>query len=457
MKRTALVDLLIAIAFATLLLIEPAGAADSLAINNAASAEAPHSVIPPTLFGMHVHMRPTRPQPWPPVPVGTFRFADTVAGWFRLNPAEGKYDWTLLDEELEDLKSHNVDDVLFTFHSTPAWASSGPHHRCAHGGLAQLREGANINTRLGSCDPPNDLNPDGSGTDQHWKDFVSALATHNLNSKAAHIKYWEVWNEPHNDFFWDGTDAQMVRMARDAYTIIKSIDPEALILSPSVGMHPRIGAAWMDSYLAAGGGQYADIIAFHGYVHALRSGRYPSASDPVQPLSDFRKMLARHGQDSKPLWDTEASWGNASNMDFTDEEQQSAFLAQFYLLHWSLGVPRLYWFAWNDGAVGTLWIPDPGDRSAPGTLTKAAGAYAQVYKWLVGAALMKPCSEDGGVWTCSLREADGHEAEIVWSAEGEKQFNPKTSLKKMRDLDGNVNSVQGAIKIREKPILIEAP
>lgn len=447
-RRAAVAAFLGAIIFASLLHVRSVAARAARA-TIATSPNEISSAIPPTLFGMHVHMRPMRPQPFPTVAIGTFRFADTVVGWDKMNPAEGTYDWRWFDKEMADLKSHNIEDILFTFHSTPTWASSGPQHRCAHGRLAELAEGNSINAMLGSCDPPNDLHPDGSGSDQHWIDFISALATHNKQSNAARVKYWEVWNEPHNDFFWSGTHAQMVRMARDAYTTIKHIDPEAVILSPSVGTNPRIGMRWMEGYLSAGGGQYADVIAFHGYLQST------SALDFGPRVANFRRMLSVYGQDAKPLWDTEASWGNAEALGL-NEEQQAAFIAQFYLLHWSVGIPRLYWFAWNDGNTGTLWTPDRDSPSGPGTLTRAGQAYLTVYHWLVGATLSKPCSPEGETWTCILKKEDGSEAQVVWSAGGEKQYIPKPSMKKMRDLDGNVASVTGAIRLRELPVLLAA-
>ena len=449
MMRTVVSALLVAIAAALVMGARRMDAAPAAISAVSSASESAGSPIPPTLFGMHVHMRPMRPQPWPNAPFGTFRFADSVVGWDKMNPAEGRYDWRLFDREMAELKEHNVDDVLFTFHSTPTWASSAPTHRCAHGRLLALPMGNNINAALGMCDAPNDVRPDGSGSDQHWIDFITALATHNKEGKGARVKYWEIWNEPHNDFFWSGTDAQMVRMARDAYTTIKRIDPDAIILSPSVGTNPRIGMRWMEGYLSAGGGDYADVIAFHGYLQST------SSTDFVPRVENFRKMLAHFKQEGKPLWDTEASWGNAQNLGL-NEEQETAFVVQFYLLHWSMGVPRLYWFAWNDGNTGTLWIPDRDNPSAPGTLTRAGQAYIAAYKWLVGATLVKPCSSEGGTWICSLKEKDGRDAQVVWSSGGEKQYSPKLSFKKVRDLDGNETPAAGAVRVRELPVLLEA-
>ena len=97
----------------------------------------------------------------------------------------------------------------------------------------------------GQCDPPSDLKPDGSGSDQSWKDFVSAIVTHNKNSVDAHIRYWEIWNEPHTPNQWKGTNAQLIRMAEDARRIILGVDPNAIIVSPSSDMKTPKQQDWM--------------------------------------------------------------------------------------------------------------------------------------------------------------------------------------------------------------------
>jgi hypothetical protein len=338
-----------------------------------------------------------------------------------------------------------VDDVIYSFTKGPAWASSQPNAECEKPNWAR-NKGWHPDTR-GSCAAPADLNSDGSGTDKHWKDFVTAIASHAKNGDGAHIRYWEIWNEPNHPTFWTGTFAQMARMSRDAATIIKGIDPQALIVSPPVGLNES-GLDWLDGYLAAGGGDSADIIGFHGYVHTGRER--PSATTLIGGVERYRRILAKYGQSSKPLWNTEASWGNAPAMGFDqDQDFQVAFLTQFYLMHWSLGIPRLYWFAWNDFGVGVLWLPESG-------VTKAALAYGELYKWLVGSTMTTPCAKKDGLWICGLKEPSGQEAEVVWSDGGTRAYTPKASLKRMHDLDGNVTPLTGGIKVSPKPVLLEA-
>ncbi len=391
--------------------------------------------VPTTFFGMNVHVWVTQSQPWPAIPFGSFRLWDSATGWAQINTSKGAYDWSQLDRWLDALKAHNINDALYTFGRVPRFATSKPGDQsCAYG--------------PGQCDPPSDVNPDGTGTDQYWKDFVTAIANHAKESRTVRIKYWEVWNEPYLGVFWTGTLPQLVRMAKDAQTIIHGIDPDAIVLSPSAPLHfPKFGD-FLANYLDAGGGNYADAIAFHGYVH-------PSASAFPTYLADIRATLAQHKLDAKPIWDTEASWGNGNNF-LPDEDMQAAFVAQLYLLHWSQGIERLYWYAYNDGAVGKLWIADPVRPSQPGRITKAGIAYQELYGWLVGATLSRPCTQEDSVWTCNLTKADGQAALIVWSPDSERQYTPKASFKKFRDLEGKANAISGPFKIGPKPVLLES-
>ncbi|HXM64779.1 MAG TPA: hypothetical protein VN950_28205 [Terriglobales bacterium] len=397
--------------------------------------------IPATFFGMNVHVWVTQDQPWPAVPFGSFRFWDSATGWAQINTAKDRYDWSQLDKWLIALKARHVDDALYTFGRVPGFASSKPSDQsCAYG--------------PGQCDPPSDLKSDGSGSDQYWKDFVEAIVTHGKNSRTVRIKYWEIWNEPYLPSFWTGSMAQMVRMASDAQSIIHRIDPDAIVLTPPAPLrYPRY-AEFMPNYLAAGGGKYADAIAFHGYVHG-KAGVHPVAADFITYLGELRKVLAQYGQNSKPLWDTEASWGN-EEVYLPDEDMQAAFLAQFYLIHWSQGVERLYWYAYNDGAVGRLWIPDAHNPSRPGRVTKAGIAYTELESWLVGSTMIQPCAPDGSKWTCGITTADGHEAQIVWSPDSEQSYTPKPAFKRMRELDKQTTAVSGPVKIGPKPVLLES-
>jgi hypothetical protein len=295
------------------------------------------------------------PGTWPQVPVHTMRLFDTGTAWYQMNPSEGVYDWHVLDTWLSLGEKHKV-TFLFTLALTPFWASSDKNDLFCH-------------DYPGVCDPPDDLNADGTGTDQHWKDFVSALAQHVGNR----IEYWEVWNEPHQPSYFHGTFAQMVRLAQDARTIIQGTNPNAKMLNGGVQSFARCGQAraWWNGYAAAGGLGLADIIAMHGDVRNIpnQCGVYPVPENYVIAMQHLDAVLAEYGDLNKPVWDTEASWGRTDLDCFNDPDLQASFLARFFLIHLSEGIQRFYWRSWI-GTDGGLYDPTNG-------LNKAGVAYSR--------------------------------------------------------------------------------
>ncbi len=400
------------------------------------------STISRTLFGLNIHALVFQKEPWPAIPFGSLRLWDSATGWAQLNPSKGEYDWGLLDQWLAaaSQRDNQIEDILYTFGRTPQFASSQPGRDCGYG--------------PGQCAAPSDLTADGNGSDQYWKDFVTAIVTHSKNSRTAHIKYWELWNEPYSLNMWAGTVPQMVRMAQDAYSIIKNIDPNAVVVAPCIGINVPAGNKWLnwyDAYLSAGGGNYADIMSVHGYVHY--GGRQPGAQAFLDYYRQAREIMTKHGLAAKPVWDTEASWGETKDNHFENQDDQAAFVAQFYLLQWSQGLQRLYWYAYNGqsaDSIGALWIEDS-DRS--GHLTKAGKAFVQTQEWLVGATFSEPCQQDGSRFVCNLTR-NGHPGQIVWDSAG-SSYSPKGTFAKMSDLDGNTRAASAQVQIGAKPVLLE--
>jgi hypothetical protein len=402
-------------------------------------------------FGLQMNAGIVTQQPWPVVSFGSTRLWNSDTHWADINTADGVYDWSVLDKWLAAAQLHKV-DVLYTFGRTPNWASSNPNDPNCAGGL-------------GVCDPPDDLNPDGSGPDLHWKNFVTALVAHNQSSTGAHIQYWETWNEAYHSRGWNGTTAQMMRLAHDARAIIKAADPAAILLTPSTAFSLD-GRIWLDNYLTAGGGQYADAIAVHGYVQTPHHAWGPE--DFNKYLSLIKTILVKHGQGSKSIWDTEASWGQASKTGPTDLDMQAGYVARFYLLHWSNGIPRFYWYQWNSqDDVGTLWVPDPHNPTGPGTVLKPGIAYGQMFEWVVGASLSSACSNGSGnrsIWTCELSRSGGYQAEAVWDSSmscrhgrcRRSEYRVAAKYKQYRTLDGKTIPITNStVLIGAKPILLE--
>lgn len=368
---------------------------------------------------MHVQHHTT--EPWPTVPFGTLRLWNTKTTWNDLEPSKGTYNWTNLDLYLKLAQQHNV-DVEYTFGYTAAWASSGSNSGCS-----QYPQ---------SCFPPTN--------EQDWKDFVTAVVTH----AAGRIKYWEVWNEANAKNFWIGTPAQMLTMATDAYNIIKAADPTAIVLSPSVSGTPTNEANWLNRYLSIGGGSVMDAVTFHSH-------RVDINNPDVGPngiltfITTIKSVLAAHGLSAKPIWGTETGW-RPQDTNFAADPRSPGYVAREYLMSYSNGVTRLYWYLWDSSTGwGTLWTSTGG--------TNAAGvAYGQVYNWLVGATMSSPCAVVfGTTWSCTFTRPGGYQAQVVWDTLTTTSYTPTSQYTQYRDLAGNVTAISRAVTVGYSPILLE--
>ena len=436
---------------------------------------------PNPFFGMHIHsLAPGTPWPntvVPSVQFGGLRLWDSGTGWAEMNPSVGVCDFSHMDSWLTEAQANNV-DVLYNLGRVPNWASSNKSDSsCAY---------ADISGGDGQCDPPYDLNPDGSGTDDIWIGWVTSV----VSRYKGKIKFYEIWNEWNISLFWTGTPQQLVRMTQDAYCIIEGppaggcnpnstfpsgtkLDPSAQIITPStVGggtSQTSLAAAAknMDIFLnqtQAGGmgpGSFVDIIGFHCYVSTQTVGDYPI---PENVTTVNNAVAAVNGVQGKPLFCTEGGWGNIADEGFSDPDLQAAFLARYYLLQNPLpnstSVSRVYWYAWDTTATDiALWSPTD--------TTPAAIAYGEVYKWISGATQSGACSVNGTVYTCTYTRGS-YQALAVWDSNPDtttcytagtptcSTFPIPSQYKLYRDLSGNETGVPGAtISLSAKPILLE--
>jgi hypothetical protein len=180
----------------------------------------------------------------------------------------------------------------------------------------------------------------------------------------------------------------------------------------------------MQGYLAAGGDQYADGGAYHGYIGSTSAnGAFPMPDDPSAPFGSVPERATSIRRDvfdqsllkGKPMFQTEGSWGNAN---VTDPDTQVAWLARYYLLqaglYESLKLRMAAWFAWDGPPQwGVIDMPSA-DPTNPLVPTAAGQAYSQVYNWLVGSTV-QPCTHNSqNVWKCTMTLSDSSPAEAVW-------------------------------------------
>jgi hypothetical protein len=419
-----------------------------LAMSVQANKEQPSpQVISNSFFGIHVNEDTT---PWPNAEdysFGGYRSLASQVLWSDINTANGVYDWKNLDSWIAKAQAGGQ-DIIYTIYSTPAWASSDPTATCT-------------GVHIGGCYPPRDLKSDGTGTNEHFQNFVTALMNH---VGPGVIKYFEIWNEPNITTEWTGTNAQMLRMASDARTIIKAADPNALLLTPPIGLDYAV-KSWLIPYLQAGGGQYADVIGIHGYVDppgVVCPSNCPVPEAVAQLLADTRTAMAANGQASKPLFDTEGSWGITANM--TDPDLEAQFTARYYLIQVAgtsaaKAFDRFYWYGWDIKTGEWLWDFDTS------TATAAGQAYHQIYTWVIGAALT-PCLSNGTQWACGVsRPGTAYQALAIWDTSQSCSSSVCSTISasvnpmyvQYRDLSGKVTPIanSAAVPVGGEPILLE--
>jgi hypothetical protein len=425
----------------------------------------PLPVVPASFFGLIVHR--DNHFPASTFSFGGFRFWDDLAIWPYIE-APDSFKWKSIDDYLSSLHDANVNTILYTLGTFPPWAAGNSNDK---------QPCDNVQGKIfpHNCDPPPDLNPDGTGTDQTWRNWVAAIATH-VNKldpdKYAHIEYWEPWNEFYRSdtlqpgyhetpISWHGTYAQMVRITQDLNCIVTGriqaittnsnetcdhvlasvgltapVDSSAKVVSPSgCANEGFFSFATEQNYLycndnpptsaycttGRAGADAVDIINIHGYT-----GREP-VERSLQTWANKVKNGLQSQELGKPLILGEGSFGDPAKPGngFTDLQSQASVVARYSLMARSLGVSTEYWYGYEtereavgSGGIGTLVMPDgyQGCNDPNGCILPSGTAWQQTYDWMVGATMSMPCSSQGSVWTCSFTRTNpsGYQAEATW-------------------------------------------
>ena len=373
---------------------------------------------------------------WPNQSYGMQRFWDSPSTqWPDINTASGVFEFTKLDSDLALAYSKGTMEGMYTLARTPPWASANPTD-------SSCNYTTGMGGGLGECDPPSDLNSDGSGSNAIWKAWITAIATH-VNDPTylqthAHIKYWEIWNEPDTKAFFAGSIAQLARFTEDANCIITgrgvihesgngtaipctaaAIDPTAQIVMASAhakGAALKYGQNELycnnspkTSQLPCPNPPNAiaaavDIINFH-MKPGNESGNNCPAPTPCTPESAMQMYVAnirgmlQPAELAKPLWDGEAQYSTTgfSGNYLTDTDLAASFMPRFYLINWTLNISGMAWYT-------------AASQAEP---VAAETSYQQTYNWLVNASLVTPCAASGTVWSCTI-SSSGTQYLIMW-------------------------------------------
>lgn len=338
----------------------------------ATELQTPTAAIPDTYFGLHIHhLDWATPTPWPNMPVPAWRLWDAEVTWPDLEPNRGQWQFARLDRFVALAQQHGT-SLLLPLGMCPSWVA-GPYQ--------------------GNNAAPQNV--------EAWRTFVRTV----VSRYKGRIQAYEIWNEPNLKDFWTGTTDQMLTLTKEASQIIHTVDPKAIVVSPSATAD--FGIPWFEEFLKKGGGQYVDVIGYHFYVAKL-----PEELVPL--IQRVREVISENGLADKPLWNTESGWIAAARVD--SEEVAGGILARAYILAWASGVQRFYWYAWDNQLMGITTYKEVERRVTP-----AGHAYESMQQWLVGAR-MDSCTETAEHnWVCQLSRA-GNKQWLVWNPQGNHKF-----------------------------------
>ncbi len=316
--------------------------------------------------------------------IGAVRLWDTGTAWRDVQPARHTWNWSVLDRAVAKARAHG-DSVLYVLGFAPAWAAKPVPVR--RGETAILR---------GS--PPR--------KDADWVAYVAAVA----KRYKGRIGAYEVWNEANLNGFFGGTIPRMVRLASLANRTIKRIDRHAIVTSPSATVRGATGRRWMRNYARAGGLRWADVINQHLYPHPDAG---PEAA--IDLLRDFRAHMRRVPGGSKAIWNTEINYGlrhlSTHRRVPISADDQVAFVLRTYLLGWTNGLRRVYWYDWSSARfLGVRMTTGSGATTA----ASPGQALLTAERWM-GGRVGKCTSTRRGLYTCLIDYGRGRRGVVHWN------------------------------------------
>ncbi len=224
-----------------------------------------------------------------------FGWGKGYVNWATVETEPGKFRWVDPDNVVKALGDQEV-KILLRVHGTPAWA------RPADSTLTH---------------PASNLADFGN--------FITELATRYKGRVAA----YEIWNEPNLYYEWGNREPDpelYTRLLQTAYTAIKAVDPDALVVSGGLsttgdGSPTAYGdLAFIEGMYRAGAKGYFDALGSHPYPF----GRSPEEVDPwglsLSRVEQQHQVMVEHGDDDTPIWITEFGWVLDSNFNLGDHE-----------------------------------------------------------------------------------------------------------------------------------------
>jgi hypothetical protein len=382
--------------------------------DNAAIPEA-GIVISGTLFGNHpVHGAPDG--------AGTVRLWDTSTSWNQIEKARGVYQWDALDRALAQAEGAGQ-QVLLVLGGTPEWAAVDK---------APGNEFAGPGSSMPMTDPA------------FFEEYIRAV----VSRYGGRIGAYQIWNEGNIKEFWRGTPEFLADLTARAYTIIKPMQPGAIVVAASTG------SRWIKGFTEFYPDYLTALRHLNWPVDAYSVHLYPTAAGTTKDraflLGMMKTALRIANAPDKPIWETEINYGitnpgSGETARAIPEAEIAGYVSRTYLDSLRYGIERSYWYAWTPD-YRLLGIPMW--NGYPATI-----AYRAMRDWVVGARF-SGCFTTGAVVLCNF-DRGGVPFSIAYTDDASAgSLQVPTGFTTGMPFEGSAVPVSGMIPVGGNPILL---
>jgi hypothetical protein len=381
-------------------------------------------VVPRELFGMHYHGVSNSV---PNFRVGAVRLWDSGVAWATLQPTPDTFNWGPLDSAVANAQAAGVAEIQYAFGHTPVWAA------------AQKNKPGPIGN--GTASEPANM--------AYFTNFARAVA----ERYRGRITSYDMWNEGNLKIYWTGTSKQLADLTIQGSRAIKSVDPAAKVLTPSItyGAFTRRPKFWKDFALRMKKARWPiDAINVHPYS---KTPNYLSKRDnTIKKTKAFYRKYGFKG----PIWDTEVNYGDRRGLGqgwkqvVYSGDVAAGMIARTYVDSMRNGVYRVFWYGWDSHVLGIDAI-DPSSKQ----ITAAGQAFLTVQDWMVGKTWLG-CKDKKSIRSCKLQGQDGARSTIVYATSKTRTLTIPNGVGSYQVLSGQVIAVAPGqkVKVNGNPILL---
>lgn len=377
-----------------------------------AANAAPGPVVPVAQFGMTV--QGIAGSAGVPGGIGSIRLWDSGVRWAELQPVQGPINFAPLDRAVARARAAGIRDIEYVLGSTPAWAA-----------VPSPAESGDLYGPGTSSHP---------ASDSYYLDFLAQVV---LRYKGV-ITSYEIWNESNLTLFYRGTPTQLATLTKSAYRVIKQRDPKAIVASPSWLL--RYWDATREAQLKAMkvAGWPFDVAAVHAYPFATQG-----PDSRIIFLSRFKARMAALGAASRPIWDTEANFGDRRPgfaYRVYGGGAAAGIVARTYIDSLRLGIARTHWYSWDSHILGIDMTDALGRRTSAGVAFAVTRSWTVGYRW-------NGCVTAKKLTFCRLASVKGAKRSLVYSTGSTIKARVPKGAKVACTLDGRCRKVKAGQRI----------